>query len=201
VERRGPDRSLPLITGAYGGHTIDFRQFAAQGMTLLGRVKTALEGTLEFAPDLADSLEFGDAAYRAFLDVADAHVTRHGLDMPEEPGARLAHPDPPCLARPVRRLDLQACGIAAVVWATGYRCDFSWIDLPVLDAGGEPIHRAGITDIPGLYFLGLQWLSKMNSSFLAGVGDDAARLADHIAARRQASVERSAALSGGASHR
>jgi putative flavoprotein involved in K+ transport len=201
VERRGPDRSLPLITGAYGGHTIDFRQFAAQGMTLLGRVKTALEGTLEFAPDLADSLEFGDAAYRAFLDVADAHVTRHGLDMPEEPGARLAHPDPPCLAQPIRRLDLQACGIAAVVWATGYRCDFSWIDLPVLDAGGEPIHRAGITDIPGLYFLGLQWLSKMNSSFLAGVGDDAARLADHIAARRQASVERSAALSGGASHR
>jgi hypothetical protein len=86
VERRGPDRSLPLITGAYGGHTIDFRQFAAQGMTLLGRVKAARAGTLEFAPDLADNLAFGDAAYTAFLDVADAHVTRHGLDMPEEPG-------------------------------------------------------------------------------------------------------------------
>jgi putative flavoprotein involved in K+ transport len=200
VERRGPDRSLPLITGAYGGHTIDFRQFAAQGMTLLGRVKAARAGTLEFAPDLADNLAFGDAAYTAFLDVADAHVTRHGLDMPEEPDARLVHPDPPCLVQPVRHLDLQAHGISAVIWATGYGCDFSWIDLPVLDASGEPIHRAGITDIPGLYFIGLQWLSKMNSSFLAGVGDDAARLAEHIAARGQASFESSAVL-GGASHR
>ena len=70
-----------------------------------------------------------------------------------------------------------------MIWATGYSCDFSWIDLPVLDASGEPVHRGGITDEPGLYFLGLQWLSKMNSSFLAGVGDDAARLADHIAAQ------------------
>jgi putative flavoprotein involved in K+ transport len=201
VERRGADRSLPLITGAYGGHTIDFRQFAAQGMTLLGRVKAAHAGTLEFASDLADSLAFGDAAYTAFLDLADAHVTCHGLDMPEESGARLVHQDPPCLGQPLSRLDLQARGIASVIWATGYGCDFSWIDLPVLDGGGEPIHRAGVTDIPGLYFLGLQWLSRMNSSFLAGVGDDAARLAEHIAARRRASFESSVALSGAAPHR
>jgi hypothetical protein len=55
-------------------------------------------------------------------------------------------------------------GVSALIWATGYRCDFSWIDLPVLDACGEPVHRGGITAVPGLYFLGLQWLSKMNSS-------------------------------------
>ena len=201
VERRGPDRSLPLITGAYGGHTIDFRQFAAQGMTLLGRVKAARARALEFAPDLADSLAFGDAAYMAFLDLADAHVTRQGLDMPEEPAARLLDPDPPCLVQPLRRLDLEARGIASVVWATGYGCDFSWIDLPVLDASGEPVHRAGVTDIPGLYFVGLQWLSRMNSSFLAGVGDDAARLADHIAARRQARFESSDASFGDILHR
>jgi len=70
-----------------------------------------------------------------------------------------------------------------VIWATGYGVDFGWIDLPVLNAQGEPVHRRGITDIPGLYFLGLQWLSRMNSSFLSGVGNDAAVLADHIAAR------------------
>ena len=70
-----------------------------------------------------------------------------------------------------------------MIWATGYGVDFGWIDVPVLDARGEPIHRSGITDVPGLYFLGLQWLSKMNSSFLSGVGDDAAVLADHIAVR------------------
>ena len=186
VEKRGPDKSLPLITGAYGGHTIDFRHFAAQGVTLLGRVKAARDGALDLAPDLADSLASGDAAFAAFLDMADAHVARHGLDMPEEPAARTVRPDPPCLVEPLRRLDLRGAGIGSVIWATGYGCDFSWIDVPVLDASGEPVHRGGITDVPGLYFIGLQWLSKMNSSFLAGIGEDAARLADHIATQTDA---------------
>ena len=71
-----------------------------------------------------------------------------------------------------------------MIWATGYGVDFGWIDIPVIDAKGEAVHRNGITDVPGLYFLGLQWLSKLNSSFLSGVGDDAAVLADHIRAHR-----------------
>ncbi|MGY4318472.1 hypothetical protein [Bradyrhizobium sp. JR3.5] len=70
-----------------------------------------------------------------------------------------------------------------MIWATGYGLDLNWIDIPVLDADGAPRHRQGVSDVPGLYFLGLQWLSKMKSSFLSGVGDDAAVLADHIAAR------------------
>ena len=70
-----------------------------------------------------------------------------------------------------------------MIWATGYGIDFSWIDVPVLDPRGGPIHHHGVTGVPGLYFLGLQWLSKMSSSFLSGVGDDAAGIADHIAAR------------------
>jgi putative flavoprotein involved in K+ transport len=91
--------------------------------------------------------------------------------------------DPRCVTEPLRRLDLRGDGIGAVIWATGYGVDFHWIDIPVLDALGEPLHRHGITAVPGLYFLGLQWLTKMNSSFLSGVGDDAAVLADHIASR------------------
>ena len=183
VEMRGPDQSLPLITGAYGGHTIDFRHLAAQGVVLLGRVCSAREGAIEIAADLADSLARGDAAYAAFLRMVDAHVERHGLAMPEDPAARLRRPDPQCLIEPLRRLNVRAAGIDAVIWATGYGFDFSWIDVPVLDARGVPIHCRGVTDVPGLYFLGLPWLSKMSSSFLAGVADDAARLAAHIAAR------------------
>src|SRR5215510_7625446 len=156
VEKRGPDRSLPLITGAYGGHTIDFRQLAAQG----------------------------DAAYAGFLDLVDAHVERNGLNVPHEPSARTNPPDLGDLIEPLRALNLRAAGIGSVIWATGYRFDLSWIDVPVLDTRGEPLHRHGITDVPGMYFIGLQWLSKMNSSFLSGVGGDAARLADHIAGRR-----------------
>jgi putative flavoprotein involved in K+ transport len=183
TEQRGPDRSLPLITGAFGGNTIDFRQFAALGVTLLGRLRAAHQGAMNFAPDLADSLAYGDAACAVFLDMMDAHVKHHGLKMPDDPTARAVLPDPHCLAEPISRLDLRAAGIGAVVWATGYGFNFGWIDIPVLNTRGEPLHRRGVTDVPGMYFLGLQWLSRLNSSLLSGVGDDAALLADHIAAR------------------
>jgi putative flavoprotein involved in K+ transport len=189
VEQRGPSRLLPVISGAYGGHTIDFRRFAAEGVTLLGRIETARDGVLTFAPDLADSLASGDATYTTFLDVVDTHIKQRALDMPEDPAARATPPDPACLTEPIRRLDIAADGIGAVIWATGYGVDFGWIKLPVLDARGEPVHARGITAVPGLYFLGLQWLSRMSSSFLSGVGDDAADLADHIAARLKKSPD------------
>jgi putative flavoprotein involved in K+ transport len=181
TERRGPDKTLPLITGAYGGHTIDFRDFAKRGITLLGRVVRVRDGKLELAPDLGANLLAGDAAYVGFLDRVDAHVDQYGLGLSTEPGTRATLPDPPCVLQPMRSLDLEEANIRSLIWATGYSCDFGWINFPVVDDRGEPRHRGGITEIPGLYFLGLQWLSKMNSSFLAGVGDDAARLADHIA--------------------
>lgn len=184
VEKRGPDKALPLITGAYGGHTIDFREFAAQGITLLGRLVAAGNGIVEIAPDLAASLASGDRSYAGFLDLVDGHVAQHKLDLPEDPQARAVLPDPPDLLNPRRRLDLRGAGISAVIWSTGYGCDFGWVDLPVFDARGEPVHRDGVTELPGLYFIGLQWLSRMNSSFLSGVGQDAARLARHIAERR-----------------
>jgi putative flavoprotein involved in K+ transport len=151
---------------------------------LLGRTEAAHDGTISIAPGLHDSLAHGDAAYAAFLDTADAHVARAGLDLPEEPEARIMRADPPSLAGPpIRRLDLRENGIATVIWATGYALDFGWIDAPVFDARGAPAHRQGVTDVPGLYFLGLAFLSKFGSSFVQGVGDDADRLADHIAAR------------------
>jgi putative flavoprotein involved in K+ transport len=105
------------------------------------------------------------------------------MNLPEEPQARAGHPDPPYLAYPMRQLDKNSIGLGALIWATGYGFDFSWIDLPVLDAGGAPIHDEGVAALPGIYFLGLPWLSKMNSSFLSGVADDAARLADIIQIR------------------
>jgi putative flavoprotein involved in K+ transport len=183
VEKRGPDRTLPLITGAYGGHTIDLRDFAAQGITLLGRLVAAENGVVEIAPDLAQNLAAGDRAYTGFLDLVDGYVAQHRLDVPEDAQARAVRPDPSDVVAPLSRLDLRAADIGAVIWSTGYGCDFSWIDLPVLNTQGEPIHRDGVSDVPGLYFIGLQWLSRMNSSFLSGVGQDAERLARHIAER------------------
>jgi putative flavoprotein involved in K+ transport len=182
-EQRGPIRVNPSISGAYGGHTIDFRRFAAEGITLTGRITAERDGVLDIAPGLAESLADGDAYYMTFLDMLDAHVEQHGLNLPGDPAAHAVLADPPCLIAPLRHLDLATEGISAVIWATGYGVDFGWVDVPVKDAHGEPVHRGGITAVPGLYFLGLQWLSKMYSAFLSGVGDDAAALAEHISAR------------------
>ena len=183
-EERGSARLGPVISGAYGGRTIDFRDFAADGMVLVGRMEAAQDGVIEIAPGLAESLVDGDLVYSTFLDTVDAYVKRRGLDLPEDPDARTIAADPPCVTAPLTRLDLAAEGITSVIWATGYGVDFGWIDIPVLDERGEAVHHNGISEVPGLYFLGLQWLSKMNSSFLSGVGDDAAVLADHIRTRR-----------------
>jgi len=181
VEARGPDATLPLITGANGGHTVDFREFAAQGITLLGRLQAVQDGVLHFADDLRQNLAYGDAAHGGFLDRVDQFVEQNGLSVPADPEARAERGEPPSVAEPLRQLDHRVIGLSAVIWATGYTFDFGWIDLPVLHPDGRPMHNRGIAPVSGIYFFGLPWLSKMSSSFLSGVGDDAARLADGIA--------------------
>lgn len=180
----GPGQPGSLaVSGAYGGYTIDLRDFAARGMVLLGRALDAQGGVLRCAPDLAQRIAEGDAAFLGFLDAIDRHVAATGMDAPEEPEARLLPPLSPALLAPPRQLDLRARGISAVVWATGYAPDYGWIDLPVIGADGQPRHEKGITAVPGLVFLGLHGLSRRNSAFFNGVAADAARLADHLHAR------------------
>src|SRR5262249_13118265 len=131
-----------------------------------------------FADDLKESLEHGDAAYSAFLDKVDSFVDQQGMNIPAEPEARLNSPQG--VFEPARQLDMRRIGLSSVIWATGYMFDSDWIDLAVLNTRGEPQHQHGIAPSTNIYFLGLPWLSKMNSSFLSGVADDAARLADCI---------------------
>jgi putative flavoprotein involved in K+ transport len=176
------------VSGAYGGRTIDFRRLAADGMTLLGRATGREKGVMRFAPDLAESLAGGDAVYSTELADADTYVTRNGLDLPEEPEAHQILPDPACVTDPVLELDLAAAGISTIIWATGYDVDFGWLDLDVLDAAGKPRHRRGVSVEPGLYFLGLPWLSRRGSSFIWGVWHDAMYVANHIATHRQYGV-------------
>jgi putative flavoprotein involved in K+ transport len=117
------------------------------------------------------------------LDEADAFVARNGLDLPSEPEARKAWPDPACLTSPIRSLDLAAEGIATVIWATGFASDYSWLQVNALDAQGKPAQKRGISTEPGVYFLGLPWQSRRGSSFLWGVWHDAKFIADQIAIR------------------
>jgi putative flavoprotein involved in K+ transport len=182
-----PDPSMEHVTiavsGAYGGHTIDFRRFAARGMLLVGRAEAFADGVMHFAPDLASNIARGDADYLSVLDAADAYAARSGLDLPEEPDARVIEPDPACLLDPIRQLDLARAGISSIIWATGYTLDFGWLKVDSFDGKGRPLHRRGLSEVPGLYFLGLSWLSRRASAFIWGVWQDAKYLADHIAAR------------------
>jgi len=172
------------VSGAYGGRTIDFRRFADRGMTLLGMTQGFNDGVLTFAPDLADNIRDGDRNYLSLLDEADEYVAKNKLDLPEEPDARLIGADPECLTHPVRELDLAKAGITNVIWATGYEQDFGWLKVNALDDHGKPAHTRGVSTEPGVYFLGLPWLTMRGSSFIWGVWVDAKYLAEHIQAHR-----------------
>ena len=180
----GVEHTTIAVSGAHGGRTVDLRRFAAAGMILLGRTEAYRDGKLLLAPDLVRNLAKGDADYLAVLDEADAYVARNGLDLPEEPQARVMLPDPACVSEPIRELDLASAGITTVIWATGYSSDYSWLKLDVLDAEGRPKHQRGVAAEPGVYFLGLPWQTRRGSSFIWGVWHDARYIADHIAKQR-----------------
>jgi putative flavoprotein involved in K+ transport len=178
------ERPNPLVTGVGGGHDIDLRHYAARGAILLGRLAGVEGSRLRLADDLHEQLARGDEGVTAFTRSVDAYVARAGLAVPEE--ATTEPPSPVPAVAPIRTIDLDAACIGTVIWATGFRRDFGWIRLPVLDERGEPIHRRGVTPCPGLYFLGLPWLYTLKSSVLCGVGRDADHLAEHIASRAAA---------------
>ena len=179
----GTEHVTISVSGAYGGHTMDFRRLAGLGVTLLGRAGACNEGVLDLAPDLARNIADGDKNYLSVLDEADAYAAAQGLDLPEEPAARDLLPLPACVTNPVLRLDLRAEGITGIVWATGFKPDFGWIDIDLFQPDGRPRHSDGITDLPGLYFIGLPWLSCRGSAFIWGAWRDAERLAAHIASK------------------
>jgi putative flavoprotein involved in K+ transport len=163
------------LTGRDGGREIDLRRRALEGMVLHGRLHDLSPNhrELRFADDLAQRLDEADAVYLRIRASIDAAIDREGLEAPSEP------PYTPCwhpAADHPRHLPLD--DLAAVVWCTGYRSDFRWIEVPVFDGAGQPCHRRGVTPSPGLYFLGLPWLHTWGSGRFCGVADDAEHLAD-----------------------
>ncbi len=179
----GMEHVTIAVSGARGGHTVDFRKLAARGMVLLGRTGGWRDGVLEVAGDLAENIRRGDRNYLSVLDEADALARAQGLDLPEEPEARVIGPDPDCMTDPIRALDLSAAGVTSIIWATGYGLDFGWLQVDAFDEKGRPAHEKGVSRVPGLYFLGLPWLSRRASPFIWGVWHDAEYLAGQIAER------------------
>ncbi len=179
----GMEHVTIAVSGAQGGHTVDFREFVARGMTLVGRAGPFEDGVMRIAPDLERNIAGGDTKYLALLDAADAYIAENELDFPEEPDARVIPALPACVTDPLRELNLADAGVTTIVWATGFSVDFSWVKADIFDPSGRPLHQRGVSEMPGLYFLGLPWLSRRASPFIWGVWHDAEYLAGHIAAR------------------
>ncbi|RMD93972.1 MAG: FAD-dependent oxidoreductase [Alphaproteobacteria bacterium] len=180
----GTEHVTIAVSGAYGGQTMDFRRLAAEGVTLLGMTDRFEGGRLLFRDDLRENIARCDESYLRLLDQADAYVERTGIALPAEPEARRGWPDPESLRAPIRALDLAERGVRTVIWATGFRQDYSWIHADAFDERGAPIHSRGVSVVPDLYFLGLPWQSRRGSSFIWGVWHDAKYIADQIAIQR-----------------
>ncbi|WP_300063570.1 NAD(P)/FAD-dependent oxidoreductase [uncultured Roseobacter sp.] len=177
----GTEHVTIAVSGAQGGKTVDFRRMAQAGIGLLGMTTGYADGVLQIADDLKANLDAGDASYLSLLDAADAYVARTGLDLPDEPEARVIPEDPACVTDPVRSLDLRAQGIGTIIWATGFRFDYGWLKADALDDTGRPRHQRGVSPVPGLFFVGLPWQTRRGSSFIWGVWHDAKFIADQIA--------------------
>jgi putative flavoprotein involved in K+ transport len=170
----------PHISGKDGGHTINLHQFARDGIVLLGRIRSVRDGKLLLAPDLKENLARADRFEADFVNSVDKYVADNGIVAPEEklPELRDGYDsvDP-------AELDLRNPNIATVIWATGYKFDFSLVRLPLLDGDGYPIQKRGVTAFPGLYFVGLPWLHNAKSGLISGLKEDAAYIAGTIVER------------------
>ncbi|MDH0736909.1 flavin-containing monooxygenase [Achromobacter spanius] len=168
------------VSGYDNGKTIDFRRLAHAGIQLVGITQRFENGVMAFQEGLAENVAQGDADYFEVLREADAYIEQNGLDLPPEPEAWKLLDDPDCLTNPILSLDLADAGITSIVWATGFKVDYRWMEVDVFDDQGYPVHKRGITAEKGIYFLGLPNQSNRSSSFIWGVWHDAKYIADHI---------------------
>ncbi|WP_375687548.1 flavin-containing monooxygenase [Pseudooceanicola sp. LIPI14-2-Ac024] len=173
------------VSGYDGGRTVDFRRLGHMGITVMGMTEGYADGVLSIADDLVPNMLEGDRAYLEVLREADEYVERNGIDLPLEPEAWEIVADPECVKTPIRELDLAAAGITTIIWATGFKFDFGWLQVPgAFREDGTPFHKRGISAETGIYFLGLPELTNRASSFIYGCWYDAKYLATHIGVQR-----------------
>ena len=166
-------------TGVGGGHDLHYRTLRKMGVSLLGHFLGADGRRARFAPDLGESVAWGDERNAQLMDLVQKLVAERGLPRPEIP-----EPEPFNGEAPE---ELNLSGFGAVVFAGGFRPDYeSWVRFPgAFDELGFPVHEEGAsTVVRGLYFVGVHFLRKRRSSLLSGVGEDAAIVARQIAARQ-----------------
>jgi putative flavoprotein involved in K+ transport len=170
----------PQLVGTPERTTLDLNALADSGVELVGRWAALRDDTALFSGGLRNVFALADLKLRRLLDNFDDWARATGRDAEVSAPERLAPTRVPSSTR--LQLDLGAGEIRTILWATGYRPDYSWLDVPVVDAKGHLRHDGGVLDSPGLYALGLPVLRRRKSTFIHGIEDDAREVTDHLAA-------------------
>jgi putative flavoprotein involved in K+ transport len=170
----------PQLVGSPQHSTLDLNALASAGVELVGRFAAVRDGRALFSGGLRNVFTLADLKMRRLLDTFDDWARTHGYDA--QVGAA-EHVAPTRVPESTRwQLDLRSGEIRTIVWATGFRPDYTWLDVPVLDAKGQLRHDGGVVvDSPGLYALGLPVLRRRKSTFIHGIEDDAREVIDHLA--------------------
>jgi putative flavoprotein involved in K+ transport len=168
----------PQLVGTPERTTLDLNALASLGVELVGRWAAVRDGRALFSGGLRNLFSLADLKMERLLDTFDEWAKTEGYETEVGPPERFPPTRTPRASR--LQLDLRNGEIRAIVWATGFRPDYRWLDLPVVDAKGQLRHEGGVVDSPGLYALGLPVLRRRKSTFVHGIEDDASEVIDHL---------------------
>ncbi len=169
----------PQLVGTPERATLDLNALAAMGVELVGRWAAVRDGRALFSGGLRNVCSLADLKLERLLDTFDEWARGEGVDAELDPPERCAPTAAP--RSPRLQLDLRGGEIRTILWATGFRPDYRWLDVPVVDAKGRLRHDGGVVPSPGLYALGLPVLRRRRSTFINGIEDDAREVIDHLA--------------------
>lgn len=173
---------IPHLSGVGGGRTINLHEFARDGITLLGHVIDANQNIISLAPDLHATLEMVDSFESNATAAIDEYISTNGIDAPEVILPKHKHG---FQQRLLENVDLRKERINTIIWCTGFNFDYSMVKLPVFDADGFPVQSKGVTNFPGLYFVGMPWMPSERSGVLFGIGEAARHIASQITEHSQ----------------
>ena len=170
-------------SGAKGGHDIYLRQLSKQGVELLGPVIGASKEYLALATTLTEILKAVDDHPVKWKANVDTYIEANGIQAPPDDSIEPPHIQSWPTTETPEKIELRESGIETIIWSTGFKYDFDWIKLPITDERNYPNQRRGVTEYPGLYFIGLQWMYGSKSAQFIGVGEDAEYIANNVASR------------------
>jgi putative flavoprotein involved in K+ transport len=175
-------RRLPSfqLAGSPERRTLDLNALTQIGVRLVGRIAGIAEGKAQFSGSLHNNCAMADLKMNRLLGTLDEWATQNGRDGEVDAPHRLAPTE--VESTPPLVMNLESGKIRTILWASGYRPDYSWLHVPVLDRKGQVRHDGGITEHPGLYLMGMQFLRRRKSALIDGAGDDARDLSDHLLA-------------------